>query len=99
MRRAPTEAQKGAIRLLGIYSAGRFDIWALAGNTKASCRAHVMSELLGQKTPQAKSGVNAIRREFYSQLGIWRDGVCLAEMESEFLVVCRELAQAESEVA
>ena len=91
MRKAPTANEAKAIRLLGTYSGGRFDIWALAGNARASCRAHVMSELLGQKTPQSKSGVNAIRYEFYSRLGIWRDGLCLAEMESEFLAVCKEL--------
>ena len=88
------DRMKRAIRVLGAYTAQRFDIWVLSGNAKAGCRAHVMSELLGVKTPRSKSGVNAIRQEFYSRMGIWRDGLCLAEMENEFLSLCR----AESEV-
>jgi hypothetical protein len=44
---------KEAIRLLGTYTAGRFDIWMLSGSAKASCRAHVMSTLLGVRVSSA----------------------------------------------
>jgi hypothetical protein len=54
------------IRTLGVYTAGRFDPWLLAGPRKASCRAHVMADLLGvQKCPQAKAGVTMIRAKVY----------------------------------
>ncbi len=55
-----------AIRVLGIYTAGRFDVWALAGSARASCRAHVMSTLLNRRVPQSQAGVNAIQAAFYS---------------------------------
>lgn len=59
-----------ALTTLRIYSKSG-DIYALAGSAKASCRAHVMADLLGvDKAPQSKSGVNAIRAEFYRQAGI-----------------------------
>ena len=76
-----------AIRVLGMYTAGRFDIWALAGPARASCRAHVMSVLLGKKTPQAKSGVNAIRSEFERRLN--PAGDCIAIRERNFIAICR----------
>lgn len=59
-----------AAKLLLTYTAGRSDIWMLAGPAKASCRAHVMSVLLGRKTPQSKSGVTAIVAEFHARAGI-----------------------------
>lgn len=55
-----------AIRLLKAYTAGSCDIWQLAGPSKASCRAHIMSALAGHRVPQAKAGVNALRDRFYS---------------------------------
>ena len=75
-----------AIRVLGIYTAGRFDVWMLAGNQKASCRAHVMSILLGKSTPQSKSGVNAIRDAFYLACNI--TGECPSHREENFRTFC-----------
>jgi hypothetical protein len=77
-----------AIRLLGAYTAGRFDIWMLSGSQKASCRAHLMSTLLGVKTPQSKSGVTALREAFYRAGNITGD--CLAAKEENFLKWVRE---------
>ena len=77
------DTTKEALRLLGIYTTGRFDIWALAGDAKASCRAHVMSALLGRKVPRSKSGVTAIREELYSRGNI--TGTCGAHREDNFL--------------
>ena len=76
------DTTKEALRLLGIYTAGRFDIWALAGDSKASCRAHVMSALVGKKMPKSKSGVTAITAEFYQRGGIV--GSCIAHREDNF---------------
>ncbi len=82
-----TDSVKEAIRLLGVYTAGRFDVWALMGPAKASCRAHVMSVLCEHKMPQAKSGVTAIRAKFYAALGI--AGNCEAIREDVFRQLCR----------
>ena len=76
------ENLKQAVRLLHIYTAGHCNVWQLAGNAKASCRAHIMSVLLGAKTPQSKSGVNAMREAFYSAAGITGD--CEAHREENF---------------
>jgi hypothetical protein len=84
-----TEPTIEAIRLLGVYTAGRFDIWLLAGQPKASCRAHIMSVLTGIKTPQRKAGVNALREAFYLAGGI--EGDCLAAKEDNFLAWVREV--------
>ena len=35
-----------AVRLLGVYTAGSFNVWDLSGSQKSSCRAHIMSHLL-----------------------------------------------------
>ena len=78
-----------AVRVLGTYTAWRFDLWILAGNQRASCRAHVMSVLMGQKMPQSKSGVTALRAEFNQRAGITGD--CPAHREENFIAFCREL--------
>ncbi len=78
-----------AVKILGTYTAGRYDIWALAGNAKASCRAHVMSVLLGRKCVQRESGINALRSEFYRQMQIGGPGTCEAERETTFRNLCR----------
>ena len=78
---------KEAIRLLGIYTDNRFDIWALAGQPKASCRAHVMGALLGRKATQRESGVTMLRDKVYSELAL--AGGCLAERDRMFLSACR----------
>jgi hypothetical protein len=76
------------IRLLGVYTAGRFTFWTLAGNAKVCCRAHVMAVLLGvPRVPQSKAGINALREEFFRQAGIPRD--CAAGMEHDFEALCQ----------
>lgn len=76
-----------AVRLLGVYTAGRFDVWVLAGNAKAGCRAHIMSALLGRRVPQSKSGVNAMREAFYNLAN--PAGDCPAAREKSFIAWCR----------
>lgn len=63
-----TDNLKSAIYLLNIYTGGSFDVWSLAGSSKASCRAHVMSALHGKKMPQSKSGVNALQAELFCRV-------------------------------
>lgn len=84
-----SETLQKAIRLLGTYTAGRFDVWMIAGKPKAACRAHVMAALLGKdKVPQAYAGVNALRDEFYRQASI--EGNCEAERQDNFIKFCKE---------
>lgn len=80
---------RGAIKLLGIYTGGKFDVWLLAGSAKASCRAHVMSVLHGTKIPQSKSGITAIREALYTQAKI--NGDYPAAREEAFLQFCKEV--------
>ncbi len=75
-----------AVKLLHILTNGRYNIWELAGPRNAPARAKVMSLLLGKKTPQAKSGVNAIQKEFFAQTQIGSG--CLAEQEQNFCDAC-----------
>lgn len=75
-----------AIKTLKAYTRN-FDIYALAGNTKASCRAHVMADLLDlPRVPQSKAGVTALRAEFYRQAGI--QGDCERNLEHAFIAYC-----------
>ena len=78
-----------AIKTLHTYS--RFyDRWALAGPAKASCRAHIMADLLDlPKIAQSKAGVTAIRDEFYKQARI--EGDCIANREDAFIHFCKSL--------
>ena len=75
------EHQMKALLLLSSY---RFDVWALAGSQRASVRAHVMSELInnGNRVPQAKAGVNALRDALYDLGSI--AGSCSAHREDNF---------------
>ena len=76
-----------AIITLGTYTAHRFDVWMLSGTANASCRAHVMADLLGvEKIAQARAGVTALRAEFYQQAGIVAD--CERNMQIEFINFC-----------
>lgn len=75
-----------AIRVLGIYTAGTYDIWSLAGRAKASCRAHVLSTLLGKSISQSKARVNVVVDTFYAQCQI--GGGSPSERESNFVQYC-----------
>ena len=84
-----TTQLKDGIKLLSTYSGGTFEIWALAGSSKGSCRVHVMSVLTGVKTPQAKSGVNAIRSLLMAE--IKPEGNCIAIRDKNFTAYCKQL--------
>jgi hypothetical protein len=81
-----------AAKILGTYTGGSFDFWALAGSAKASCRAHVMSVLEGRRMPQSKSGVIALRARFYD--AVKPTGGCLAEREENFASWAKNIADA-----
>lgn len=78
-----------AVRLLGVYTAGRYDFWILAGPSKASCRAHVMSALLGRKVPQSQSGVTMLRAAFHALAQ--PAGGCMAQRDESFEAWCQSL--------
>jgi len=72
-----------AVHLLGIYTAGRFDLWAIAGDAKRTARAHIMGFLLGRNATQKESGITALRAEFYKQALVVGDYP--AEREDNFI--------------
>lgn len=76
-----TTHQLKALLLLRSY---RFEVWTTAGPARASVRAHIMSELVnnGERYPQSKSGVTAMRSAFYQLGGI--EGECEAHREENF---------------
>ena len=76
-----------ALRLLGVYTAGRFD-FQLWGQSKASCRAHIMSALKGCRVPQSAAGINALRSDLLALSGIV--GTCIADTEDKFSEWARE---------
>jgi len=53
-----------AIRLLGEYTSGRFDVDNLYGDHNAQRRQHLMQVLTCTKVPRAKAGVNALEKAF-----------------------------------
>lgn len=74
-----TTNEREFLRLLGVYTGGRFVPWALAGPAKASRRAHVMSALAGARVPQSRAGITAIEQALFSITQA--DGSCLAVRE------------------
>jgi len=76
-----------ALRSFSTYSAGRFDVYSLAGDSKAKARQQVMSELMGAKVPRAKCGINAIKEEFQRRLGV--TGATIAEREGNMIKKAR----------
>jgi hypothetical protein len=82
-----TQQEWVAIRLLSRYTAGQFDVYALAGSSKASCRADIMSELNGVRTPQAKACITALRARFFDLAGVQPD--CYARQTDDFIAWCK----------
>lgn len=72
-----------AIRMLGFFTNGRYDVWMLAGSHNGANRAIVLSHLTGIRQPQSKAGVAALREALYSALNV--TGNCLAAKEDDFL--------------
>lgn len=79
-----------AVRVLGIYTAGSYRVWNLMGPAKATCRAHVMSALLGKRVPQARAGVNAISAELCRQFEVAEGSLSATEDRIEQL--CKAVA-------
>ena len=84
-----------AIRHLGVYTYGSFDLWTLAGARRASLRALLLTTLTGKSTPKSKAGIDAIRRAFYAELQIV--GECEAEREENFRFVCAEIIASQTQ--
>jgi hypothetical protein len=84
-----TAQERASLNLLRIYTAGRYDIWMLAGGPRASSRSHVMSALRGERVPQSKAGVTAIREAFYSMAQV--EPGCLNAQEEQFVEWARHV--------
>lgn len=78
---------KEALRLLGVYTGGRFDVWMLVGPANAAHRAQVLSALRGSRVPQSKAGVNALKGALYSEAGVTGD--CEADRDRNFVAFCK----------
>jgi len=76
-----------AIRLVKAGTGGHFYMWNLSGRSNAKLRAKIMGLLLGKKTPQAQSGINALIAELYRQCGVTGD--CGAHADSNFTCYAR----------
>ena len=81
-------------RLLAIYTGGRIShySWSLTGPAKASCRAHIMSEIIGRKATQRESGINALESALF--LVFEPMGDCLASRRDHLAKLCRGLLEA-----
>ena len=78
-----TSNEKEFVRLIGVYTARRFCTWQLAGQSKASCRADIMSALHGARVPQSKAGVTVIESAVHSLFDT--QGRCIAARESDLI--------------
>jgi len=86
-----TPNQIEAVRLLGVYTAGRFDAYILSGSAKASCRAHVMGTLVGAKVPQSKAGVTVLRERMWALAGV--PETCHATKDTNFYNWAKEIVK------
>jgi hypothetical protein len=77
----PNEVE--ALRLLDVYTDGRFFIFSLSGSARASVRAHIMSALKGAHVPQSKAGLTALYDAFITLSGV--TGTCRAAEEDNFI--------------
>ena len=62
-----------AIRLVRAGTGEHYYMWNLSGPANVKLRAKIMGYLLGERTPQAKAGINALVAELYRQCGITDD--------------------------
>lgn len=80
-----------AIRLLGVYTAGTFNVWDLSGSQKTSCRAHIMSHLFkGNNRP----GVTHLQKLLFRTANIQpRRREQDYEAEERFIQWCRQFQE------
>ena len=81
---------KQAIDLLGEYTDGRYNVWALTGPANAAFRVRLMCLLTGrEKMPKSAAGVNALREAFYAE--VKPQGNCPVVRERVFAAYCRKV--------
>jgi hypothetical protein len=78
-----------AVQLLGVFTRDRFQVDMLAGPANARNRVAVMSAMAGQRMPQSKSGITAIRAAMYAALNI--EGSCQAVRDDHFIAAARAM--------
>lgn len=83
-----------AVRLHGVYTAGRYDFWCLCGPAKASVRAHIMSELLGGKrVPQSQAGITVLRDALLAAAANAITPGCIAHQEDQYQAWARKMLE------
>ena len=83
--------RREAARLLGAYSGGHFTLGGLFGPVKATCRAHILSALTGEKVAKSNAGWNALRLALFDAFAVPSD--CLALMEDSLSEIAREASK------
>lgn len=78
------EPNHEAKRLFLAYTGGTGRIDALYGPVKASCRAHILSALAGERVPQRKSGWTVFREKMIELFEV--TGTCIAVQDSNLRV-------------
>lgn len=72
-----------AVKLLGEFTRGTFNLWAISGQSNAKLRQRIMAALSGRaKVPQSEAGVNALQAAFYAVAR--PEGSCEARREPAF---------------
>ncbi len=72
-----------AANLYRIYTGERYYLDLLFGPVRATSRAHILSELRGEKVAKSKAGWELFRRELCAALKIDATKMTIAAMETE----------------
>ena len=90
-----------AIRFLQTFSKS-YDVWSLMGDRNKKNRQVLMFLITGEKLPQAKCGVTAIREKLWEIADITNKGYCIADREDLFKQWCEQyenIASSEAKTA
>lgn len=85
-----TPNQIVALRLLRLYTNGRYDVYALAGGGQVRKRVAIMNALRAAKTIQVRAGVNALRLALYGLAQIDEATMTMAAAETAFQLWARK---------
>ena len=85
--KTPSQNLIEAIKLVKQGTGEHYYMWNLSGGGNAKLRARIMTILLGERTPQSESGINALVAELYRQCGI--TGFCGAHRDKNFAIYAK----------
>lgn len=78
------DRKAAAVKLITIYTGGhpRRVFWSLTGNSKRSCRKHILEALLGERVKSGQEGITRLEEELRNAFGPITPGT-VAAMEDE----------------